>query len=194
MVNRFNRNGRHFWVGKIITQNYSSKDKQYLRANLRVGDSQNCILTHRLVAEAFVGGKTTERDEVNHKDGDKTNNRSDNLEWVTTQENKDHAINTGLQWYPDGEQCSFSKLTEQDVIKILHQYFFEFKLQKDIAKEFGMTGEYISLITRGLRWKKVFGKFVSENEGHYNSVKDKLKRRNGGTVRKTQTEGELLVQ
>ena len=50
---------------------------------------------HRLVAEAFVDN-FGEGDEVNHIDGNKGNNNFDNLEWVTSKENKQHAILTGL--------------------------------------------------------------------------------------------------
>ena len=56
---------------------------------------------HRLVAEAFLGTPTSYM-EVNHKDGDKTNNPVDNLEWVTSTANKLHATALGL--YPTGTQ------------------------------------------------------------------------------------------
>lgn len=46
---------------------------------------------HRLVAETFLG-KPTEYREVNHKDGNKLNNRLENLEWVTQRENSLHAV------------------------------------------------------------------------------------------------------
>lgn len=46
---------------------------------------------HRLVAEAFLGSPLFKDPEVNHLDGDKTNNKALNLQWVTTSENMCHA-------------------------------------------------------------------------------------------------------
>ena len=51
---------------------------------------------HRIVAECFVPKPPGEGLEVNHKDGDKLNNRASNLEWTTHLENVRHAYRTGL--------------------------------------------------------------------------------------------------
>lgn len=53
------------------------------------------LLLHRVIATAFCE-KDPRRNEVNHIDGDKLNNRSDNLEWVTRDENLEHAYKNGL--------------------------------------------------------------------------------------------------
>jgi len=79
---------------KVITNTKSRKG--YLRAKLGDKDNRKNFLVHRLVAIAFIENPNN-KPFINHKDGNKINNRFDNLEWVTTKENNIHAIETGLR-------------------------------------------------------------------------------------------------
>ena len=68
----------------------------YLLVVLCGEDGQKSHTVHRLVASAFcekVGGCEV----VNHIDGNKTNNRADNLEWCTQKYNVHHAIKIGAK-------------------------------------------------------------------------------------------------
>lgn len=58
---------------------------------------------HRLVAKAFIPNPDS-LPQVNHKDGDKTNNRVENLEWCTARDNLLHSFRTGLHPNEDFEQ------------------------------------------------------------------------------------------
>lgn len=70
-------------------------NRGYVVVNLCKDGKTSSLLVHRLVAEAFVPN-TRNKPQVNHIDGNITNNRADNLEWVTDNENKAHSsITTG---------------------------------------------------------------------------------------------------
>ena len=86
---------------------------------------------HRLVAETFIPNQEDKR-EVNHKDGNKLNNRADNLEWATRSENQKHAYKIGLQKSSEKQKQAVSKWNKENRIKSVHQY----KLNGELIKTY----------------------------------------------------------
>ena len=66
----------------------------YLMVDLKMNGHRIKRQVHRLVAIAFIDNKCRKK-QVNHKDGNKQNNCSGNLEWVSQSENVRHAFDNG---------------------------------------------------------------------------------------------------
>jgi len=77
---------------RIVAQNKINSG--YLLVHLNKDRVRKALLVHRLVAAAFIPGDTAR--EVNHVNGDKEDNRAINLEWVSSTDNKLHAVSAGL--------------------------------------------------------------------------------------------------
>ena len=84
-------------VYRKLTPNESKRG--YLRLGLRGNGERKWFAVHRLVAQAFLPNPDN-KPYVNHIDGDKTNNRVENLEWCSQSENMLHAFRTGLKHPP----------------------------------------------------------------------------------------------
>ena len=67
--------------------------KGYLMVGLYKEGKRRYYLVHRLVAETFIDNPE-DKPQVNHKDEDKTNNKVENLEWVTSKENNNYGTRT----------------------------------------------------------------------------------------------------
>ena len=87
-------NVRNIKNGRLMQQKIG-RDGHYLSVYLCDAERENTKTVHRLVAKAFIPNPEN-KTQVNHVDGNKLNNRVDNLEWCTPKENNIHAIRTGL--------------------------------------------------------------------------------------------------
>lgn len=84
---------------------------------------------HRLMMLSFYG-PDPEHPVVNHKDGNKLNNRLDNLEWTTSRDNNLHAVRTGLHkpcytlknYHVKIDDLEFDATGAIEVAKILHEH------------------------------------------------------------------------
>jgi exopolyphosphatase/pppGpp-phosphohydrolase len=110
------------------------------------------FLIHRLVAIAFIPNPENKRT-VNHKNGDKTDNSLNNLEWNTYSENHIHAHKNGLNCNK-GENCGMSKLDDASVREIKN-LLLQGVSNKEIASMYNVKPNTISTLKKGHTWTHI---------------------------------------
>lgn len=140
----------------------------YRRVFLSVSGRVTPFYVHRLVASCFVAN-CGDKPHVNHVDGDKLNNNSNNLEWCTPLENSTHAACNGLLASGDshwprvkphclrpckGESNARATLTDSQVLSIRSFAAHGF-LQKDIAEKFNVSVRLVSYIVSRQTWRHI---------------------------------------
>lgn len=118
---------------------------------LVVGINHNLKKVSRLVAEAFIPNPQN-LPQVNHIDGNKSNNNVSNLEWCTAKENTNHAIETGLR-DTAGKNNANVKLTEVEVREI--RTLKDTHTLKEIAEKYNVQFCTIWKIIHNKTWKSV---------------------------------------
>lgn len=149
------KDGKPFSVSeKIIKGNKDTKG--YLQVELKKDGVRTIKFIHRLVAEAFIENEQN-KEQVNHKDGNKLNNCVSNLEWVTCRENIHHAWKNKLNRPIAGEKHGNHKLTEQAVKYIRDNYKPRSKEfgARALARKFNVSPYPIMNIINGKGWKHV---------------------------------------
>lgn len=131
-------------TGKVLSPGRMSRG--YMSVSLYDGSSPKrprSFLVHRLIAEAFLGESPDQQ--INHKNGDKSDNRIENLEWVTNQENIDHARSV-LGKTGHGTSNGRCKLPPEVVERIKVE---KWRTAVAFAKELECNVDYIRQIRRG---------------------------------------------
>jgi hypothetical protein len=142
------RKGDQMVKGRLL--NPSLDRNGYFRITLYKDGSRSFFLVHRLVAIAFLAIDTL-RNDVNHKNGVKDDNRVENLEWCTHLENMRHAIDTGLMPSFVGEKHPLSLLTESQVLEIRELRACGTKLRV-IAEMYGVSLSVIAGVVYRNNW------------------------------------------
>lgn len=148
--------------GRVRTESHVARGRwghQRLRARIlrpgsasgypvvRLGRSRPYFV-HRLVLEAFVGPRP-EGMEACHNNGDRTDNRAENLRWDTRTNN--HADKVAHGTAPRGENNSRAKLAEDDVLAIRQQG----GAPHELAEAYGVSRHTIARILAQKTWKHV---------------------------------------
>ena len=128
----------------------------YLGVNVSKNGIVKRFMIHRMVGECYLDN-VNNLPEINHEDGNKSNNRYSNLKWTTSGDNKKHAYNNGLMIAPKGEKSKVSKLKNNDVIYIREKYKPRDKQynKEKLSTMFNISQRTINDIISNKTWKHI---------------------------------------
>lgn len=132
-----------FLKGRVLTT-FGSTTCNYKEVQLSRDSVPKKYMVHRLVAVCFLGLDVNSDLEVNHKNGNKFDNRICNLEIVTHKQNIKHSIDTMLK-KDYGEKHVHAKLTNQQADDIRRMWWNGIK-QVDMANMYGVCKQVINNI------------------------------------------------
>lgn len=111
----------------------NTNNSGYKQVSLKIKNKRRwkkCFV-HRLVGLAFVSGRTQERNEIDHKDTNKTHNVWTNLRWVTRTENMRNKNTIAKMWGINGKECY--------VYDYLLNFIGKYSSMEEASKDIGVT-------------------------------------------------------
>jgi len=123
----------------------------------KIGNDGNIVYIHREVMEDKLGRKLKPGELVHHKDENKLNNDSDNLELSTSIKHGKHhfsGIDQTNNNYAIGSKSSMAKLNEKQVVEI-KKLIQDERSDKSISQLFNVHCDTIRYIRTGRTWKHV---------------------------------------
>jgi hypothetical protein len=124
----------------------------YIVLDITTDAGSKTVRAHRLVAETYLQEDPNYGLDVNHKDGVKTHNHKDNLEWCTRSHNISHAYDNNLNH--SGEKHGNAYYTEEfirDICTCLQDGWRNI----DVASRFNVRKDFVSELRSGVTWKHV---------------------------------------
>lgn len=144
--------GNLYWQNGDKKKDWISYGYRYIKPYNKDKGKHERVSVHRLVAYVHVPNPNN-YPQVNHIDGNKLNNRADNLEWCTPSQNAFHAVKHKLFVAKSGEDSGQSKLTWDKVREIRRRKALG-ETDAVVCKDFGVCHQTISLISRGVTWRE----------------------------------------
>lgn len=126
----------------------------YKTVSLSANGTTKSFRVHRLVIEAFAGAPPFEGAIVAHNDGDRSNNRIDNLRWASARENQQDRVRHHTRL--SGSRVHNAKLTESEIPTIRDRIRSGERYPR-IAEDYGVSVSTICLISKGKIWKCATG-------------------------------------
>lgn len=142
---------------KGVTYVNKKHKKKYYCILYKVGGKAKSAKIHRLVAKEFCSNPLC-KPYVNHINGIKTDNRSDNLEWCTPKENSTHARDLGLLPSSKGSLNGRALINEELVHYICRDYVKGLKPSEVITK-YGVTRNQAIKIKCKTTWKEITSQY-----------------------------------
>lgn len=149
------KNGNGFSVRPEKYLKLEVTNRGYQRVMLYNNYKYERISVHRIVAINFINNPSI-KETVNHKNGIKTDNRVDNLEWMTRSENMQHGFDIGIHKPPYGIRNT-TAITEDEIKVIAKEYSNGNTSIRKLAKKYGIKANtiYYNIIpNKNNRFKK----------------------------------------
>ena len=142
--------GKIYRNGKQLSTSLTNKG--YKDCHICIDGKRKHLSVHRAVAICYVPNPN-DLPQVNHIDGNKLNNHYSNLEWVSNQENRNHAIENGL--HVMGEKSPKAIFTNEEILWIRANYI---KGDREygcgaLGRKFNTYPSTIHKIIHHQRWK-----------------------------------------
>jgi hypothetical protein len=124
-------------------KSYINKGSGYFMAVIRSKYKSKSVYIHRLVAGAYLEKPSDKHIEVNHKNLDKQDNRIENLEWVTRDENRNHAKAV----YGSGADNFIKNLLKNErLVNVGIKVYKMTHMKKDVSDIWGCTTKIVSKV------------------------------------------------
>lgn len=129
-----------------------SSNGRYIAVNIQYNGKSYTYSLHEIVA--YKMGEMLIGKEINHKDGNRFNNKPDNLEVIAPSENKNHQKNNALLSHVRGIKNGSSKL-DRGSVKMIKEIYSTVKNYTEIGTMFGVGRNTVKDIISGKTWRHI---------------------------------------